>query len=85
MPRGYAEDKSVVIAMENHGGITSRAGNVIKIVKGVGSPWFRMNLDLGNYRESIYEEIAKTVPHTVHLHGKVGVTLPLLGLLTGRL
>ncbi|HIE18878.1 TPA: sugar phosphate isomerase/epimerase [Candidatus Bathyarchaeota archaeon] len=69
----YAENNGVVIAMENHGGITSKADDVIKIVKGVGSPWFRVNLDLGNYRESTYEEIVKTVPYTVHIHAKVRV------------
>lgn len=69
----FAEDSGVVIAMENHGGITARADNVAKIVDDVSSPWVRINLDLGNYRESTYEEIAKTVPYTVHLHAKVSV------------
>ena len=68
-----AEDRGVVIAMENHGGITARADNVAKIVEEVGSPWVRINLDLGNYRESTYEEIAKTLPYAVHLHAKVSV------------
>jgi len=68
-----AEENGVVIAMENHGGITSKADDVIKIVKGVDSPWFRVNLDLGNYRESTYDEIAKTVPYAVHTHAKVSV------------
>ena len=70
---GYAEDKGIVIAMENHGGITAKADNVVNIVKGVDSPWFGVNLDLGNYRESTYEEIAKTVPYAVHIHGKISV------------
>lgn len=70
---GHAEDRGVVIAMENHGGVTARADNVMRIVKGVDSPWFRMNLDLGNYRESTYDEIAKTVPYAVHTHAKVSV------------
>jgi len=69
----YAEDKGVVIAIENHGGITAKAGNVIRIIENVDSPWVRVNLDLGNYRESTYEEIAKTVPYAVHTHAKVSV------------
>jgi len=68
-----AEDKGVVIAMENHGGITAKADNVIRIVKGVDSSWFGLNLDLGNYKESTYDEIAKTVPYSVHIHGKISV------------
>jgi len=59
--------------MENHGGVTAKADNVIEIVEGVGSPWVRVNLDLGNYRESTYEEIARTLPYAVHAHAKVSV------------
>jgi len=69
----YAEDRGVVIALENHGGVTARADNVVNIVKGVDSPWFGVNLDLGNYKESTYDEIAKTIPYTVHIHGKVSL------------
>ncbi|MEM2929828.1 MAG: sugar phosphate isomerase/epimerase family protein [Thermoproteota archaeon] len=70
----YAEDNGVVMALENHGGITARADNVIRIVESVNSPWLRVNLDLGNYKESTYEDIAKTVPYTVHIHGKISVS-----------
>jgi len=70
----YAEENGVVIALENHGGITAKADSVIRIIEGVDSPWLRVNLDLGNYRESTYEDIAKTVPYAVHVHGKVSVS-----------
>ncbi|MEM2940790.1 MAG: sugar phosphate isomerase/epimerase family protein [Thermoproteota archaeon] len=69
----HAEKSGVVIALENHGGITARADNVVRMVEDVDSPWFRINLDLGNYRESPYEDIAKTVPYTVHIHGKIRI------------
>ncbi|MGB9717305.1 MAG: sugar phosphate isomerase/epimerase family protein [Thermoproteota archaeon] len=70
----YADENGVVIALENHGGITARADSVVRIVESVGSPWLRVNLDLGNYRESTYKDIAKTVPYAVHIHGKVSVS-----------
>jgi sugar phosphate isomerase/epimerase len=70
----YAEESGVVIALENHGGITARADNVVRIVEDVGSPWFRVNLDLGNYTESTYEDIAKTVPYAIHIHGKTMIS-----------
>jgi len=69
-----AEDRGIVIALENHGGITATADNVVGIIAEVGSPWVRVNLDLGNYRESTYDAIAETVPYAVHLHGKVSVS-----------
>lgn len=70
----YAEKNGVVIALENHGGITARADNVVRIVESVDSQWFRVNLDLGNYRESTYEDIAKTMPYTVHIHGRTRIS-----------
>ena len=70
---GYAENRGVVVALENHGGITATAENVVKIIKEVDSPWLGINLDLGNYRESTYEMIAQTVPYAVHAHAKVSV------------
>ncbi len=69
----YAEDNGIVLALENHGGVTARADCVLKIVEKVNSPWFRVNLDLGNYREETYNDIAKTVPYAVHIHAKVSV------------
>jgi len=67
----YAEEYGVVMALENHGGITSKADDVIRIIESVDSPWLRVNLDLGNYKEPLYDEIAKTVPYAVHIHAKV--------------
>jgi len=57
--------------LENHGGITSSAKNVVRIAKEVGSEWFGINLDLGNYHGNIYDEIAKTAPYAVNVHAKV--------------
>ncbi|MEM2921953.1 MAG: sugar phosphate isomerase/epimerase family protein [Candidatus Bathyarchaeia archaeon] len=69
----YAKEVGVVIAIENHGGITARADSLISLVREVDSPWLAVNLDLGNYRESTYEDIAKTIHYTVHIHGKLRV------------
>ena len=71
----FGADYGVVIALENHGGITRFADDVIRIIRGVGSDWFRLNLDTGNYRDRIYEDIEKSAPYTVHVHAKTGVKL----------
>jgi len=71
---GYADEAGVVIALENHGGITARADNVIRIIGDVGSPWLQVNLDLGNYKESTYEDIAKTIPYAAHIHVNIRVS-----------
>lgn len=74
----YAAQRGTIIALENHGGITARAANVVKIAKAVNSEWFGINLDLGNYRGAIYEEIAMTVPYAVHSHAKMFEDQPAL-------
>jgi sugar phosphate isomerase/epimerase len=74
----YAGERGTTIALENHGGITSRAANVLKITKAVNSEWFGINLDLGNYRGNVYEEIAMTAPYAVHSHAKMFEDQPTL-------
>jgi len=66
----YAEGKGVVLALENHGGITASVEQVRQLVEGVDSDWLRVNLDLGNYRTDPYREIAETVPYAVTTHVK---------------
>lgn len=65
-----AEAHGVVIGLENHGGITSTAEQVLRIVDAIGeTPWFTINLDTGNYCEP-EREIAMTAPHVLTVHAK---------------
>ncbi|MBS7642608.1 MAG: sugar phosphate isomerase/epimerase family protein [Candidatus Bathyarchaeia archaeon] len=66
----YGEEYGVVIAMENHGGITSTVEQVSRILDSVGSEWVRLTLDLGNYRIDPYREIAESLKYTVNIHAK---------------
>lgn len=66
----YGEEYGVVIAMENHGGITSTVEQVSRILDSVGSEWVRLTLDLGNYRVDPYREIAESLKYTVNIHAK---------------
>jgi len=66
----YGEKLGVVVALENHGGITSTAEQLLKLVKAVPSPWMGVNLDFGNYRVSPYQEFEMTAPYTVTTHAK---------------
>lgn len=66
----HAEANGMVIGLENHGGITSTAEQVLRIVEAIGeTPWFTINLDTGNYREP-EREISMTVPHVLTVHAK---------------
>ncbi|MCC6443518.1 MAG: sugar phosphate isomerase/epimerase [Armatimonadetes bacterium] len=66
----YGEKLGVVVALENHGGITATAEQALKLVKAVSSPWLGVNLDFGNYSKDPYHEFVMTAPYTVTTHAK---------------
>ena len=71
----YAAAKGVYLALENHGGITSTAEQMLKIVHGVKpSPWFGVNFDSGNFRTpDPYGDLEKIAPYAVNAQIKVNV------------
>lgn len=68
----YAVEKGIAMGVENHGGVVSTADNILKIVKGVGSDWYGVVLDFGNFglEEKAYEEMEKAAPYTIFCHAK---------------
>ena len=68
----YAGTKGIFIGLENDQGITMDAGQVLALVEGVKSPWFGLNLDLGNFHTADpYADVAKCAPYAVNVHCKV--------------
>ncbi len=59
----HAEQTGVMMALENHWGLTTKVENVLEIWKKVNSPMLGINLDTGNYPGEPYPEIAKLAPH----------------------
>ncbi|HNR97866.1 MAG TPA: sugar phosphate isomerase/epimerase family protein [Planctomycetota bacterium] len=71
----YAGERGVMLALENHGGLTADAEGVLAIAAGVASPWFGLNLDSGNFHsEDPYAELARIAPYTITAHIKVMVS-----------
>jgi len=71
----HAAKRGIVVGLENHGGITDLAVDVLAICKQVGKhPWFGVNLDTGNYRQNPYEELRQTAPLAVNVQIKVEIT-----------
>ncbi|MBI3947237.1 MAG: sugar phosphate isomerase/epimerase [Armatimonadetes bacterium] len=66
----HAAPRGVVVALENHGGITARAEQVLRLVQAVDRPWFGVNLDFGNFRADPYREFERVLPHVVTTHAK---------------
>lgn len=62
----HAAKHKVTLALENHGGITATADQLLAIVKAVKHDWFGVNLDTGNFRTADpYADLAKAAPYAV--------------------
>lgn len=71
-----AREHGVLLALENHGGITTTADQVLHILEAVASDWLVINLDTGNYKNDPYREMERTVPFAVTAHVKTEVVTP---------
>ena len=65
-----AEQFGVVMAIENHWGVSSNVDNLLRIYKEVGSPWLQINMDTGNYIGDPYPQIEKLAPHASIIQAK---------------
>jgi len=76
-----AQKHGITFVLENHGGISRTSADQIKITKAVGSKWFRINLDTGNYHadpmagtdpfEDFLEATPKVAPYLAFCHAKI--------------
>lgn len=70
----YAGKHGVVLALENHGGLTTTIEGLLSLVHDVKSPWFGVNLDTGNFRSSDpYADLAKLAPYAMNVQIKVSM------------
>ncbi|MFA0783599.1 sugar phosphate isomerase/epimerase family protein [Fervidibacter sacchari] len=74
-----AERYGVILALENHWGLTATAQGTLKIVTAVNSDWLKVCLDTGNLLryedgqviwEPDYEGMALLAPHAILVHAK---------------
>ena len=67
----YAQERGVVLGLENHdgGGFVATADEVERALAEVGSPWLRLCLDTGDFADRA--AIQRTVGHAVHVHAKL--------------
>jgi sugar phosphate isomerase/epimerase len=64
----YAASKGVILGLETHSGLSTKAANVVAILRGVDSPYAGCNLDISNFRENPYEQIQTCLPYATHAH-----------------
>jgi L-ribulose-5-phosphate 3-epimerase len=76
-----AEQRGITFVLENHGGISRTSADQLRITEAVGSQWFRINLDTGNYHadpmagtdpfEDFLEATDRVAPHLAFVHAKI--------------
>ena len=64
----YAATKGVILGLETHSGLSTRAANIVEILRRVDSPYAGCNLDISNFRENPYEQIKACLPYATHTH-----------------
>jgi sugar phosphate isomerase/epimerase len=65
-----AEAAGVVLALENHWGLSTKVDNLLRIHKDVGSTWLGINLDTGNWPGDPYEGIERLAPYATIVQAK---------------
>jgi len=64
----YAAQKGITLGIESHHGITSKATNILAILRRVDSPYAGCNLDISNFDEDPYAQVESLIPYATHTH-----------------
>jgi sugar phosphate isomerase/epimerase len=68
----HAAKYGVFLALENHHGLTTLPEDMLTMVRKVGSPWFGVNMDTGNFHsDDVYGDLAKIAPYALNVQVKV--------------
>jgi L-ribulose-5-phosphate 3-epimerase len=66
-----AKELKLKMTIENHGGPSKKADNIIRIIKSTDPKWVGSCMDFRNWpAEVILEENAKVAPYAYHVHAK---------------
>jgi len=65
-----AEQCGVVLALENHWGLTGTPAGLLRIANAISSPWLGVLMDTGNFLEDPYDKLRQIAPKTVYVQAK---------------
>ena len=65
-----AEKASVVLALENHWGLTRTPEGLLRIVNAIDSPWLGVLMDTGNFLEDPYDKLEQIAAQAVFVQAK---------------
>jgi L-ribulose-5-phosphate 3-epimerase len=69
-----AKELNLKVSMENHGGVSKTAANIVRIIKATDPKWVGALVDFGNFPiEHKYEEVEAVAPYAMVTHVKVNV------------
>jgi sugar phosphate isomerase/epimerase len=67
-----ARQLGIRIAIENHGGVSRNAANIVRIIQTTDPKWVGALVDFGNFPPATrYEEIAAVAPYAIVTHIKI--------------
>jgi sugar phosphate isomerase/epimerase len=65
-----AEQCGVVMALENHWGLSRTPEGQLRLINAVPSPWLGALMDTGNFMEDPYDKLTQIAPKTVYVQAK---------------
>ena len=65
-----AAECGVVLALENHWGLTRTPQGLLRITNAIRSPWLGVLMDTGNFLEDPYDKLEQIAPQTVFVQAK---------------
>ncbi|HEY5914757.1 MAG TPA: sugar phosphate isomerase/epimerase family protein [Verrucomicrobiae bacterium] len=65
-----AEQCGVVMALENHWGLSRTPEGQLRLINAVSSPWLGGLMDTGNFMEEPYDKLKQIAPKTVYVQAK---------------
>ncbi len=74
-----AEREGIVLVIENHGGVPGTSAEVLKVLKALGSDYFKACVDVGNFLsagQEPTEAVPELMPYAAHIHLKDMKKLP---------
>lgn len=65
-----AEECGVILALENHWGLSGTPQGLLRIANALPSPWLGILMDTGNFLEDPYDKLKLIAPKTVFVQAK---------------
>ena len=65
-----AEKAGVILALENHWGLTRTPEGLLRIVNAIDSPWLGVLMDTGNFLEDPYDKLEEIAAQAVFVQAK---------------